>query len=507
MAKILKRAALAGILLLLIALALVSCSKNDGTLEYKSVKGGYEVTGIVDSGAKDIVIPEKIGSKPVVAIAEGAFRGTNIESVTIPATVERVGLNAFEYCAALKTVKTASPERFASVVFENIYANPLSNGAELYVGENVVSRLELNCETVADYAYAGCESIEEIILSGTKEIGVGGFSSLTALKRVSLGESLEIIGASAFSACPLLEAISLPDSTKQIGHSAFSYNSALASVSLPSGVEKIEDRVFSNCTSLAQINLENIKSIGGYAFYNCSALELLTLSAKTEEIGEYAFYNCGLVTVEVPDASALKSIGEAAFRGCVALMEIRLDRAAALKSIGDQAFEYCVSLKNLTLPQSLEAVGEWAFSGCDSLLLNEFGGVGYIGGEGNEYILLYKLIDKENSEITVAAGTKFIAESAFINADNLVTVKIKKNVVSIGAQAFAFCSSLKTVVFPSSLRKIGDGAFMGCSELATVNFMGSKDQWNDSKNENYVNKGTNWKFNAGKYSIFYNYSE
>ena len=504
MIKIIKRAGLVLFLVVVMALALSSCTKDDGLIKYKSVKGGYEVVGVVDKNAESVVIPESFNGKSVVGIADEAFRGTNIQSISIPSSVKSIGLNAFEYCLFLDVVELSSADLMANVKLENIYSSPFNNGAALFVGGEMVTELKINGGKISDYAYAGCTSIEELVLFEVEEIGVGSFKDCVGLKAAYLDSKLVSIGANAFSG-NALGTVTIPKSCVSIGHSAFSYNSQLRSVILPDSITKIADRTFSNCGALEIINLENIVEIGGYAFYNCESMTTLDLSAKTLKIEEYAFYNCGLTVVNIPEDSNLEFIGEAAFRGCTALEEIYLDKAKSLVTIGKSAFEYCEGLTDLTLPSSLEELGDWAFSGCDNLKYNIQNGVGYIGNHENRFIMLHKYLDQSKTKVSVSDKTKFIHTAAFKDAKSLTSVRMIASVRSIGSQAFAFCTSLEELILPKSLRIIGDGAIMGCKAISSVKFMGTSDQWNKSEDPGYVKKGTNWKYGAGKYSISYNY--
>lgn len=56
----------------------------------------------------------------------------------------------------------------------------------------------------------------------------------------------------------------------------------------------------------------------------------------------------------------------------------------------------------------------------------------------------------------------------FYNLNNLVTLKLPKNAISIGYYAVARCSSLESVDFPKNLKDIGFGSFEYCSKLDNV---------------------------------------
>lgn len=503
MKKIVRRIFPAALLVILAVIVLSSCTKNDGTFEYRSVKGGLEVARLADGEAKDVKIPSEYKGKKVVSVGEGAFRGTNIESVCVPPSVKSFGLNAFELCVALNKVELEDARSFADAAFANEYANPLSNGAELYEGGNKIEELVLSSEAVSDYAYVGASSIKALTLSGVKSIGVGAFKNCAELATVDFGNGLENIGASAFSGASFPE-VSLPSTLASVGHSAFSSNKALGSVTLPEALSELSDRVFFDCSSLEDINLDNVKSIGVGTFYNCVSLREVKLSSKTTEIGENAFYNCtGLARVDIPNGALLEAIGDGAFRGCASMNEIYLDRANGLKSIGEHAFEYCVSLENLTLPSSLCELGDWAFASCHMLSLTEKDGVGYIGNEESPYILAYKHVNEEVTNVNIQPGAKFIHQGAFFGKSGITNVNMSSGILSIGSQAFSFCTSLKEITISKTLKTLGDGALMGCTALEKVRFKGASEQWTDSKNENYVKKGSNWNFNAGSYKIYY----
>lgn len=58
-------------------------------------------------------------------------------------------------------------------------------------------------------------------------------------------------------------------------------------------------------------------------------------------------------------------IGEYAFSGCSSLMSITI--LEGVTSIGAHAFENCSRLTSITIPESVTSFGEFAFSGCSSL--------------------------------------------------------------------------------------------------------------------------------------------
>ena len=107
---------------------------------------------------------------------------------------------------------------------------------------------------------------------------------------------------------------------------------------------------------------DNVRSIDGFAFYNCTDLEELVLGSAVENIGDNAFAGCtGLKGVFfIPDK--VKVIGINAFRRCANLEYIAI--GSAVETIGNYAFCDCHGLKNIkVLPVTPPVVNENAFDG------------------------------------------------------------------------------------------------------------------------------------------------
>ena len=74
----------------------------------------------------------------------------------------------------------------------------------------------------------------------------------------------------------------------------------------------------------------------------------------------------------------------------------------------------------------------------------------------------------ENGVYKVPDGITFIAEGAFANDENLVSVVIPDSVTEIGSGAFYGCTSLSSIDMPDSVTSLGSMAFYGCVSLQTV---------------------------------------
>ena len=80
---------------------------------------------------------------------------------------------------------------------------------------------------------------------------------------------------------------------------------------------------------------DGVEKIANCAFYMCSSLKALTLSASVVEVGDYAFFKC----------SGLE----------------RLDLNEGLKTVGKDGFSFTESLTELHLPSTIEKIGDYGF--------------------------------------------------------------------------------------------------------------------------------------------------
>ena len=194
------------------------------------------------------------------------------------------------------------------------------------------------------------------------------------------------IGFDAFNQCDKLTFVDIPSSVKTIGVGAFYFCSSLTSITLKEGLEHIEWNAFEDCRSLENITFPNsLKTIGNYAFsYTLWYKNLpngavyagnvfykykgdipqntsFVIKEGTVSISPYAFVkenyheDYSLVSVSIPNS--VEVIGEGAFYRCRALTSIVIpDGVTTIETL---AFHYCKALKSVTC----EAVNPPALSG------------------------------------------------------------------------------------------------------------------------------------------------
>lgn len=185
----------------------------------------------------------------------------------------------------------------------------------------------------------------------------------------------------------------------QIPRYTFHEKKLVGELRIPNTVMSIQDYAFNNCTGLTG-NLvipNSVTEIGNEAFYNCKGLNgTLTLSNNLKTIGKSAFYNCLGFKGSLTLPNSVTTIGESAFSGCSGFTNLKLSDAlsaipkyafsgctnlsgelvipASVTEIGMNAFQSCTNLNKdsenpsqVTLPESLEKIGKYAFNLCDQI--------------------------------------------------------------------------------------------------------------------------------------------
>ena len=86
------------------------------------------------------------------------------------------------------------------------------------------------------------------------------------------------------------------------------------------------------------------------------------------------------------------------------------------------------------------------------------------------------------TSVTIGNSVTSIGESAFYGCGSLVSANIPKSVTSIGSHAFYGCGSLVSANIPKSVTSIGSYAFFGCRGLTSFK-VENGNQYYDSRND------------------------
>lgn len=208
----------------------------------------------------------------------------------------------------------------------------------------------------------------------------------------------------------------------------------------------------------------NTITIGSFALYGCKTLTGISHSDGVVAIGEFAMSNC-VELVKYRFAPFTQSVGVYAFAYDAKLGSITNFENTSVSQISDCMFLECSSIYEITLPNTIIAVGDGAFSGCLKLASIDLSKTktATIGAKGFAYC--------ENlSTIQLPSTLTIIDEAAFIEDKNLRLVQnLEKTIVStIGIRVFEGCSNLSSIKLPQTLSSLGESAFDGCSNLSSV---------------------------------------
>ena len=424
----------------------------------------------VDKTVSEICLAENVAFEgaqyPLYKIADKAFAGNgSITLVTVPATVETIGSNAFDGVtypiikikattppvlasklpmlsaivppASVKAYKAANYWKEMTIIGEGKNDIEVTTSATVDLTEAIMTQAKITPASVTSIKVHGPLTNDDIINALN--------TNMRSCYAIDLSDAeIEALPDGAFNGKIGLLEITLPSELKAIGNNAFNGCFALRNeVTIPAGVKTIGSYAFAGCKN-AKFNPalpETLTAIGDYAFKNCANLYAVTLPAGLQTIGEYAFYASSIQEIVLPEG--LFSLGDGAFWFCKALETADFVNSMDIISIPSNAFNGCSGLRKVYLPFFVEEIGDYAFSGCKSLKsLNFF----------------------ECEEITK------IGEFAFRGCRSLKSLDLFKceNFTTIGSYAFSGCTSLKSLNLPKSLETIGEYAFSGCQAISVI---------------------------------------
>lgn len=427
-------------------------------------KGAYVQAAIMTES--EVILAENVAFEgaqyPLYKIADNAFAGNgSITLVTVPATVETIGSNAFKGVtypiikikattppvlasklpmfsaivppASVKAYKAANYWKEMTIIGEGKNDIEVTTSATVDLTEAIMTQAKITPASVTSIKVHGPLTNDDIInalntnmrscyaidLSDAEieALPDGAFNGKIGLLEITLPAGLKAIGNNAFNGCfALRNEVTIPAGVETIGSYAFAgCRNAKFNPALPETLTAIGDYAFQNCANLYAVTLPaSLQTIGAHAF-EASNVQEAVLPAGLKTIGAYAFRHCSNITrVTLPDG--LTTLGEGAFQQCEALVTADLMNPMEITSIPRYAFDGCSGLRNVYLPFFIEAVGDYAFRGCASL-----------------------------RQIQFVAPTK-----------------------TIGAYAFSGCRSLKSLNLPKSLETIGEYAFSGCQAISVI---------------------------------------
>lgn len=421
----------------------------------------------------------------VVSIGAYAFNNCKELEITIPDTLEEVGVGGFGFDSPYSRVKrvwchagtTAADvaDRFSSPNCPDYCLNQYHYQDECYLGivkyyndeENVIIPSEIDGVQVTNIWYYVFRS--------------------KSLASITVPSTVTSIGESAFAGCGNLVSIDLPDSISNLDEGVFASCNNLVSVHLPNQITEIPERAFEDCRKLEEIIVpEPVTRLGNRAFNYCLQLEI-SLPDTIESVGVGCFgydspnsrvkkvlCHAGTLTASCVDQfyspsqtdfkisqsntsegsklTILKYVGDATSVTIPAEIDM-----VPVVTIGYRAFAY-TQVKEVSILQNITSIDSTAFAGISGLTIYGIPGSyaeEYASGKNYTFISMFARIEPD---IVLPAALTIIEDEAFYGC-TFRAVEVPDSVYSIGSKAFSNCSNLTQIVIPSSVVIITEDAF------------------------------------------------
>lgn len=336
------------------------------------------------SQISDIVIPASVET-----INGFAFEGSSITSLSFetPSSCTNIGESAFMNCTKLKSIFLPNSLIKMGYIKDTGY-NANHQIAQSKVFYNCTSLETITFEDNSKLKhwessnFANCPNIKEINTGKNNAVeqiycGFGAISTCNnlletldfsncpnlyyfgdefafynALKEVNLsGTKISSLNGSTFYSCPSLETVILPDS-----------------------LETLNSKDFAKCVNLANINLDNVIDIADDTFEGCNSLNGIDTTRTKGELNGFKYYemsNCIVIydyegdetNIVIPDYISNKPVTKIRSESFKNTAIDALSLPASLEYIGEYAFQNCNITSQIIFPQDLTYIGAGAFAG------------------------------------------------------------------------------------------------------------------------------------------------
>lgn len=243
---------------------------NAVAIKYKEVEGGLVVSGYTDKTMNtDIVIPDEVDGKPVVAVLDfGICNAESLVKITIGKNVKAIGTWAFTNNQHLKEFAVDPANENFTAKDGILFTKDMTELCFYPCGRNI------------NFDKYGRPETEKVINEET-----GKEEEITVTTTYEIPDGVKVIRSKAFYKCYYVNVTKFPDSIERIEEKAFHRTSALENFTMPANLTYIGKDAFAYDDKLTELTIPSkIKEIGEYAFFYCMGMEKLTVDAKESDL-------------------------------------------------------------------------------------------------------------------------------------------------------------------------------------------------------------------------------
>lgn len=296
------------------------------------------------------------------------YYAQKVTKVNFNSNLEMIDNDAFQATTKLENITFEAPAKIKTIgtfAFQGSGLTELNIPASLeVVSWSAFGSTKLKKVTVADGsqlqsintgAFNGCKDLEEFTFEGSStlnKIQADAFSGDDKLKSFVIPEKVTVLERGAFNGASGLETITFkqPATMTVIGEGAFQNAKALKRIELPSTVTTISKDAFNTCSSLTEVVIPaSVTTIDATGFQECAKLEKFTVD-KNNPV--YSSVDGFLLS---KDKKTLVSFPPAKANTYYTMLP------PTIETIGKQAFYFVQALENVTIPEKVKKIEDFAF--------------------------------------------------------------------------------------------------------------------------------------------------
>ena len=358
------------------------------------------------------------------------FLDGTIETVTIPNEVEALREGTFYNCTLLKAIDVASDHPTYTAVDGVLYTK---DGATLVAypagKEETEFTLPENVTGIAGGAFTTCNNLGMVIVH----------EEATNISKNAVVDSENAVIALLLDAAKLNEGGAYPVGLDGVTAVVIPADATYVDLDTFANLSDVDTVYLNGQPEFETITLTDSKGdVTGYTlvFQNGIALKKLIIGDGVTSITSYLANGVKtLESVRIP--ASVEAVGEYAFSGCIGLKKVILEKG--LTYLGSYMFSGCEGIEEVFIPNSITDIGYAVFSSCNRL-----------------------------KNVTLESGLTMIGQNMF-GYTPIVSINVPESVTVIRMGAFNYCKSLESIVLPSGLTELGEGVFRGCTALQSVN--------------------------------------